>query len=119
MLKRFIVRILGCALGIVLSAKYISGVDVEGSASSLFIGGLILAALVSFVDPLLKIVTFPLRLLTLNLFSLVIDMAMVWITQAASPGLNIEGFTALFLATIIIYLTNAILWTILSPLLKS
>jgi len=119
MLKRFIVRILGCALGIALSARYVSGVDVEGSANSLFLAGLVLAVFISFLDPLLKIVTFPLRLLTLNLFSLVIDMAMVWITQAAAPGFNIEGFTALFLATVIIYLTNAILWTILSPLLKS
>lgn len=119
MLKRLIARILGCALGIALAARYVSGVYVEGSASFLFLAGLILAVLISFLDPLLKIITFPLRLLTLNLFSIVIDMAMVWITQAASPGFNIENLTALFFTTIIIYLTNAILWIILSPLLKS
>jgi putative membrane protein len=119
MLKRFIVRILGCALGIALAARYVNGVEVVGSAGSLFLAGLVLAALISFLDPLLKIITFPLRLLTLNLFGLVIDMAMVWITQAATPGFNIEGLLALFLATFIVYLTNAILWIIISPLLKS
>jgi putative membrane protein len=119
MLKRFIVRILGCALGIALAARYIDDVQIEGSVNSLFLAGLFLAALISFLDPLLKIITFPLRLLTLNLFGLVIDMAMVWITQAATPGFHIQGLMALFLATIIVYITNAILWIIISPLLKS
>ena len=119
MLKRFIVRILGSTLGIALAAKYVPGVSYVGSLESLFAAGLVLALLISFVDPVLKIITFPLRLLTLNLFSLVIDMAMVWLTQIAVSGFQVVGLAALFWATFLIYVLNSLLWTILSPLLKS
>jgi len=119
MIKRFIVRILGCALGIALAVRYVQNVQFNRGLDQLFLVGLILASLITFIDPILKIIAFPLRLLTLNLFSLVIEMAMIWITGVFSPGFQIEGLTALFFTTVIVYFTNAILWTILSPLLKS
>lgn len=118
MLFRFIVKILGSTLGIALAAKFVGGAAFTGSAESLFLAGLILGSLTTFLEPILKIIAFPLLLLTLNLFSLVIDMAMLWLTQALVPGFDIEGLLALFIATILILLINKILWTILSPLLR-
>ncbi len=118
MIKRFIVRILTCTLGIALAAKYVPGVDFYGSLSSLLFAGLVLGTLITFVDPVLKILTFPLRLLTLNLFSLVIDMAIIWATAVLIPDFNIVGLAALFWTAIVVYALNSILWTIFSPLLK-
>lgn len=119
MIKKFIVRFLGSTLGIALSVKYVTNVNFSGSIESLFLAGSILGLLITFVDPILKFLTFPLRLLTLNLFSLVIDMALVWFTQVVAPGFQIEGIIALFWATLLILILNSLLWKILSPLLKS
>jgi uncharacterized membrane protein YvlD (DUF360 family) len=60
-----------------------------------------------------------LRILTFNLFSLVIDMSMVWLADVLIPELNISGIYPLFATTLIIMIFNFLLWTILSPSLKS
>jgi uncharacterized membrane protein YvlD (DUF360 family) len=110
-------------LGLWLADKYVPGVDFTGlffvlpkdSAlfgqflnSLVFVGGL-LGLLNYFVKPALNKITFPLRIITLNLSSLLIAMLLVWLVDVFSQQLIIEGLKPLFFTTLIVWGLNLIL----------
>jgi putative membrane protein len=115
MIEKLLIHAAGAAFGFFLAASLMqNSVTFSGGIAAYIACGVIYAGLEALVAPLLKIITFPLRLLTFNLFSLVIDMAMVWIVDGLMPELKIIGLGALFLTTLTILILNVILWQILS-----
>ena len=57
----------------------------------------ILIIFVSFIKPLLQLITLPINILTLGLFSLVINALMLMLAGWIAPGFEVEGFlSALF-----------------------
>jgi putative membrane protein len=69
------------------------------------------------VRPILKLLTCPLILLTLGLFTFVINALMLWLTGAVSEtmglGFHVEGFVAAFLGALVVTVVNLILSVIL------
>jgi putative membrane protein len=110
-------------LGLWLAQRYVPGVTFTGSLfvlpkdaasfsaflSSLTFAGILLGFLNAIVKPLLKKITFPLRIITLNLFSFVIAMAMVWVVDIITPELTIQGLKALFFTTLIVWAIHFLL----------
>jgi putative membrane protein len=120
MLAKLIAFTIGSGAALFFAARIVPGVEYSGSWEVLAIAGFAIALLNLTIAPILKILSLPLRILTFNLFSLVIDMAMVWVADLLIPELNIIGLTPLFLTTIAIMALNYLLWTIiLSPSFKS
>ncbi len=99
-------------MGLWLAVKFISGVEFTGSLKSLAIAGLIFGLLNYFVKPVLKGITLPLRILTFNLFTIVIAMALLWVVDFITPeltivhGLTVSDFISLFWTTAIIWLIS-------------
>jgi len=112
---KLIVYTLGASAGFLLSARFIAGVVFNGSWQNFVLAGFLFAVLYLIAAPILKFITFPLRALTFNLFSFVIDMALVWVVDGLMPPTRIHGLLALFETTLIILILNAILWQIFSP----
>jgi len=119
MLRKLIVYTAGSGFGLYLAVNFIPQINYSGGWPTLAIAGFCIALLNLTVAPILKILSIPLRVLTLNLFSLVIDMSMVWLANALIPELTIAGIGPLLAATVIILLLNSILWLILSPSFRS
>ncbi len=109
--------------GLWLAQRYIPGVGFTGPFfvfpkqaalfgqflnSLVFVGGL-LGLLNYFVKPILNKITFPLRIITFNLFSLVVAMFLVWIVDIFSQQLIIQGLKPLFFSTLIVWGLNLIL----------
>lgn len=103
---RFIVRILGNALAIYLAAYFVQNFYFPRDWKLLLIAGLVLAVFNAFLKPVLKLISTPLIILTLGLFSLIINMALLWLLTQFLPELKIIGWWAYFWATIIISLIN-------------
>jgi len=107
---RFLVRILANALAIYLSAYFVLNfnfpVRLPQDWKILLLAGLILAVLNTVIRPILKLISAPLIILTLGLFSIVINMATLWLLTQFVPEITIHGLWAYFWATIIISLTN-------------
>lgn len=103
---RFIVRILGNALAISLTAYFVKGFSFSKDWKLLLLAGLILALFNAILKPILKLISAPLIILTLGLFTLVINMALLWLLTQFLPELKIVGFWAYFWGTIIISLIN-------------
>lgn len=103
---RLLVQILTNALAIFLAAYFIPGIVFTGNIFNLLIAGFILGLINFFVKPLLKFITAPLLILTLGLFTLVINMALLWLLEYLVPELAIAGLWAYFWGSVIISIVN-------------
>ena len=119
MLAKLIIYTVGSGLGLYVAARFVPGVEYTGGWEILALAGFCIALLNLAIAPILKLLSLPLRILTLNLFGLVIDMSMVWLADALVHELRVPAFWPLLATTLIIMIINSILWQILSPSLKS
>lgn len=119
MLNRLIIQIIIGILGLWLAVKFVPGVNFTGPfflipavwkdiLKTLVFVGALLGFLNFFVKPILNTIAFPLRIITLNLFSLVIAMVLVWLVDVFSPELIIKGIKPLFWVTLILWGLNFI-----------
>ena len=117
MLWNLLLRIAASILGLFLAEKFVPGVNFTGPffvipknealihefIGSLVFVGIFLGIINSIVKPILDKITLPIRIITLNLFSLVIALGMVWVTDIIFRELKINGIIALFWTTLIIW----------------
>lgn len=109
MISKLLFHIIFGTLGIFLAAKFVPGVEFTGSIKTLLIIGVVFGLINFFIKPILKAIALPLRILTLGLFSLVINMGLVWLVEILFPrDLEIKGLIPLFWTTVIIWALNFI-----------
>ena len=104
-----ILRVAGSTAGIWLADRYVNGVQVSGDWKTFLIIGAVLGAVNFFLKPLLNAIALPLKILTLGLFSLIINMVLVWLVDIAFTELGITGLSPLFWTTAIVWLVNYVL----------
>ncbi|MFH1656853.1 MAG: phage holin family protein [bacterium] len=104
LVERLIVQIVIGILGLWAAIKLIPGVEFTGTIQYLFLVGTFFGLINFFIKPALKIISLPLRILTFGLFSLVINMGMVWAVDIIFPELVISGLASLFWTTVIIWI---------------
>ncbi len=110
-LGRMILHIISATLGLYLAARIVPGVEFYGTYLSLILIGVVLGLANFFVKPIVKAISLPAIILTLGLFSIVINMALVWlIGDVLFPEiLEISGLMPLFWTTLIIWILNLLL----------
>jgi len=96
------------ALSLLIVANVIPGFQVSGFVAAL-IAALVIGLVNSTLGVLLKIITFPLSILTLGIFWLVINALMLKVAAALVPGFRIQGFLPAFLGSIVLTLVNMLL----------
>lgn len=117
---RFLLKTVVIAVAIWLTTLLISGVSVETADDStgetiltFLIIGLIFGLVNAIIKPIVKFFTFPLVVLTLGLFTVVINALMLmltsWITQHTDFGLHVDGFWWAVGGSLIISLFNFVI----------
>ena len=96
------------AAALAVAAWIFSGISVGGSAGTLIVAALVYGILATFVKPVLKLVTFPLMLLTLGIMWFFVAMFILWLTDVIVSGLHIDGFWTLVGGTIVVWAVGAI-----------
>src|SRR6478752_3058891 len=84
------------------------GISVRGLGTAL-VAALVIGFINATIGVLLKIITFPLTLLTLGLFWFVINALMLELASALLPGFHVRGFLAAFICAIVLSLVNLLL----------
>ena len=103
------------AVAVWIVAHVVPGVHVSGAVAAL-IAALVIGFINATLGLLLKILTFPLTLVTLGLFWLVINALMLELASSLlSPGFHVSGFLAAFVGAIVLSLVNLILKAIIMP----
>jgi len=101
----FLLRAVISAIGLWLATQWVSGVHVD-SVGTLILAGLLLGVVNAIVRPIAFILTLPVTILTLGLFLLVLNAAMVWLVAAIIPGFHAPWFMPAFLTSIIVWITG-------------
>jgi putative membrane protein len=109
LLFRFILQIAANAVAIAIAAYFIPQITFNGSLVDYAIVGAILAVANLIVKPILKAITAPLIFITLGLFVLVINAAILFGIDWFVEELVISGLWGYVWATIIISILNAII----------
>jgi putative membrane protein len=101
----FLLRAVISAIGLWLATQWVTGVHVD-SVGTLILAGLLLGVVNAIVRPIAFILTLPVTILTLGLFLLVLNAAMVWLVAAIIPGFHAPWFMPAFLTSIIVWITG-------------
>ena len=100
-LTKLIIRVV--AVGI--AAYVVPGVVMSGVWSAVAVA-IVLGILNSVLRPILLLLTIPINILTLGLFTLVINTLMVLLTAAIVPGFSVLSFWSAFLFSVVLWLVN-------------
>lgn len=96
------------ALALLFTAWLIPGLEVNGILAAL-VAALVLGIVNAVIRPLVLFFTLPLNILTLGLFTLVINAMMLLIVNAVVEGFKVSGFVAAFFGSIILTLVSGLL----------
>lgn len=91
------------ALLIVFVSWIVPGIEVDNFISAMFVC-IILALVNTFIKPLIQIIALPVTILTLGVFSLVINALMLMLAGWIAPGFEVEGFLSALIGSILLSL---------------
>jgi putative membrane protein len=104
----FLIRLLVNAVALIAVAYVVPGIHVNGFVAAL-IAALILGIVNAILRPILFIITLPLQIVTLGLFTLVINGLLFWLVGALHVGLYVDGFWPGFWGAIVMSIVSWIL----------
>ena len=96
------------ALALLLVSRIVPGFEVRGFGPAL-IASLVIGLLNATVGLLLKIVTFPISILTLGIFLLVINGLMILLASGIVPGFHVRGFIPAFWGAVVLALLGMVI----------
>lgn len=108
MAMKLIVRWLLLAAALLLVAHLYPGVTVRSFGSAM-VAALVLGLLNTLVRPLLVLLTLPVTLVTLGLFLFVINALMFWAAASLLDGLEVTGFAAALIGSVIYSLCSMVI----------
>ena len=121
-MRRLLSPILAATLGLWLATLIVPGVVIKTYPESTFFGipltaqwqlilvlGIVLGLLNYFLKPLLKALSLPLEIISLGLFTLIIDMALIWLLELMFDELSASFLMPLLYTTLIVWGCNLII----------
>ena len=104
----FLIRILGNSLALYAATYLVPGFVVNGGVKEYILAGVLLGVLNFAIKPVLKLIFTPLIIITLGLWTIVINALMLWIVDYVFDFVVVQDLTALVWAVIIISVVNII-----------
>lgn len=121
-MTKFVIRWLINAVALYAAVWIVPGIEYLGSWTGILWLALIIGLLNALVRPLLKFLTCPLIILTLGLFTLIINTAMLLLTrtigQSLGIGLTVDGFWSALLGSLVMSIVSVIMSVIFHNELK-
>ncbi|MDG5467406.1 phage holin family protein [Deltaproteobacteria bacterium IMCC39524] len=112
-MRGLLLRWLILTLAIMTAAYLFPGIHVSGFGSALF-AALVLGILNAFFRPILFILTLPINVLSLGLFTFVINAVLLLMTSGVIGGLVVDGFASALFGSLIISLVSLLLSSFVS-----
>lgn len=110
----FIIRAAVVALGLWLASKIVPGVEVL-STGSLIAAAVLLGVVNAIVRPILVLLTFPITLITLGLFLLVINGLMIKLVTVFLHGFIVHGLVSAILCALVVSITSWVMSWFIGP----
>ena len=111
---RLLLRLGVNAVAIFLTAQLLPGIHVNGGIGSLLLLALIFGIVNALIKPIVELLTCPLVIVTIGLFVLVINGAMLMLTASLSDGrLLVDGWGPAIVGGIVMGIINVVLEAVL------
>jgi putative membrane protein len=101
----FFFRAVIAALGLWLATNIVDGISIS-TPLTLLLAGALLGVVNAIVRPIAVVLTFPITIVTIGLFLLVINAAMLGLVAWLLPGFVVSGFRAALLGAIVVSITG-------------
>jgi putative membrane protein len=92
-----------------VAVQLLSGMSFTGNLGNWVVVAIVFGLVNAVIRPIVKLLTLPINLVTLGLFTLVINALMLWLTSWLSGALTVDGFITALLGAIIISIVTTIL----------
>ena len=101
----FLLRAVIAAFGLWLATTWIDGFRIDDS-TTLLVAALLLGVVNAIVRPIAVVLTFPITIVTLGLFLLVVNAGMMGLVAWVLPGFHIAGFWTALLGALVVGITG-------------
>lgn len=106
-----IIRWVLLALAVMLVAFIVPGIQVAGFLAAL-IAALIIGIVNLFIRPIVMALTLPINLLTLGLFTFIVNAFLLWLVGVITPGFTVAGFIPALLGSLLLSIFSVLInWT--------
>lgn len=103
---KILLNLLLSGIAVFITAYLLPGVDVDSFVTALIVA-VVLGVLNAFLKPILLLLTLPINLLTLGLFTFVINVALVLLATVVVPGFVVSGILWALAFSLVLSLVNA------------
>jgi len=114
-LARLVVHWLVLAVALAIVASLLDSVEVEGGVIGLLGAALVFGLVDALIGPVLRLLTLPLTVITLGLFTLVVNTVLLFIASGISNALEVGGFFATLVAALLLSIVSTVLGWVLRP----
>jgi putative membrane protein len=104
---KLITRLLLVAFSLLLVSRFVPGVTIDGLYAAL-IAAVILGLLNLIVRPILFVLTFPITVITIGLFTLVINASLFWFAASFVDGFSVSGFWPALFGSLVVTIISTI-----------
>ncbi len=113
-MRNIIIRIIINAIALWVATALVGGISLTASIVQWLIVAIIFGLVNAFIRPIVKLLTLPINIATLGLFTLVINTLMLLLTSFIAVGLSFEGnifqnIVSAFLAALVVSIVSTIL----------
>jgi putative membrane protein len=109
----FLIRTLVNAAALYVATRIVPGVTYSGTWLPFLGVAVVFGVVNAFIGPVAKILTFPIILVTLGLFALVVNGFLLWLTSSISGvlglGFRVNGFWPALLGAIVVSVVSTLL----------
>ena len=107
-MRQFLLRWFVTVVGVLVASAIVPGITYDG-LPDLMVAGLLLGFLNAVVKPILMILSLPFLILTLGLFTLVINAILLYWVGRLMPGFRVDSFWSAFLGGLVVSIASMFL----------
>ncbi|MCX4028417.1 phage holin family protein [Endozoicomonas sp. SM1973] len=103
-----LVHLLLTSIFLLIVANFVKGVEINNFGAAFF-GAIVLGICNAVIKPVISFLAFPITVITLGLFLLVINALMLQLTAAFVSGIKVKGFLPAVVGSILLTLLNLLI----------
>ena len=109
----FVMRFLATVIAVYLTVNLVPGIIVAGGWTTMLLVALVWSVITMVIRPVLQLLALPITIITLGLFSFVLNALLFWGMEFIVPGFDVTGFIPALLGSIVLSLVSWLIQKVL------
>jgi|SRR3989344_4140421 len=98
----FLLRFLAVVVAVYLTVNLVPGISISGGWMTVLVVSLVWSVVITVIRPVLQLLAFPVTVITLGLFSFILNAFLFWAMELVVPGFDVAGFLPALLGSIVL-----------------